>query len=432
MVEITGFKALRYAPSVAGPLATVVAPPYDVIGAAELRELWRRSPHNIVHLILPAGDLPAEEHARGYGLAAERLQAWKGARVLVADPRPALYLYQQRFAFPDGQLRTRKGFFALAGLTEWGGGIYRHELTLPGPVCDRIRLIEACQANLSSIFGLYSDPQQEVIATLEGAASAQPTAEVTDDHGVWHGLWRITDAAALARVAALLRERPVVVADGHHRYTAALEYRRRQQAARPQAARPAPWDYVLSYLGAIEDPGLVILPTHQALHSLDGVSPEQFLTQTSHGLSVCEIPSLVALREALLSPAHASHVALGAVLPGPRYYLIETPRPATSDSPDSLDVSVLRRRLVEPLLERHGAGADLEDHLRYTHDAEEAAGWVTGGQVDVAFILRPTPLEQVRSVALAGQVMPQKSTYFYPKVLSGLVIYDHTAMERLF
>ncbi len=428
MVEIRGFRALRYAPRVVGSLASVVAPPYDVIGAAEQRRLWERSPYNAVRLILPAADLPAEQREQGYRRAAERLQAWKETGALAADPRPAFYLYRQRFTLPGGEIKTRQGFFGLARLTEWGEGIYRHEQTLPGPISDRIRLIESCRANLSSIFGLYSDPQGEVMAVFEAQTAGKPaTGEATDDQGVWHGLWRVDDPAAVAQVSALLRERAVVVADGHHRYTANLEYRRRQRAANPAAPSPAPWDYCLFYFGALEDPGLVILPTHQALSGLDGFAPMAFVERMRSTLIVEEFPSLTSLRDALTLSERREMVAVGVLTAGPRYYLCVAPRPACPQAPEeALDVSVLRHRLVEPLLQQHGAAESLEAHLRYTHDAQEALAWVAAGQVDVAFILRPTPLEQVRTVALAHRLMPQKSTYFWPKLLSGLVIYDHT------
>jgi uncharacterized protein (DUF1015 family) len=441
MVEIAGLRALRYVPDLVGALHSVVAPPYDIIGAPELRRLWSKSPYNVVRLILPAGDLPPERRADGYARAAERLTAWKQAGALQPEDAPAIYLYEQRFRLPDGVERTRRGFFALARLTEWGEGIYRHELTLPGPVSDRIHLLESCQANLSSIFGLYSDPQREIMAALAEAVGEHPPAgELRDDHGVWHGLWPVQDAAVLARVRDLMRTRSIVVADGHHRYTAALTYRNRMHArsiemasghdrdvAHPEAPEPAPWDYVLFYLVALEDPGLVILPTHQALHSLAGVDTARLDGDLGAGMARRALPSLEVLQAALADSALAGDAALGVVLAGPRYYLLQDSRPSDPAAPeDALDVAVLRRRVVEPLLARAGATQDLEGHLRYTHDALEAAAWVAEGHVQVAFVVRPTPLEQVRTVALAHRVMPQKSTYFYPKVLSGLVLYDHS------
>jgi uncharacterized protein (DUF1015 family) len=428
MVEIRAFRALRYAPSLSVSLSDVVAPPYDVIGAAELRRLWERDPYNVVRLILPAGDLAPSQREQGYHLAHTRLRTWKERGVLIPDVQPSLYLYQQRFRLPNGEARTRQGFFALARLTEWGEGIYRHELTLPGPVSDRIRLLAACQANLCGIFGLYRDPQQEVTSLLAAQAHGRPPlGEAVDDQGVWHGLWQITDPHVVQRVTRLLAGRPVIVADGHHRYTAALQYRNRQRLAHPNGAHAAPWDYVLFYLGAFEDPGLVILPTHQVLHTLGGFTPGGFAGQMRRRFLVSEEPALAAMLEKLARLAAAPEVVMGAVVPGTRYYLLQAERPEVPGAPEeSLDVSVLRRWVVEPLLQQHAPGAALEEHLRYTHEAAEAAAWVSTGQADVAFILRPTPLAQVQSVALAHRVMPQKSTYFYPKLLSGLVFYDYS------
>ncbi|MDI7276290.1 MAG: DUF1015 domain-containing protein [Anaerolineae bacterium] len=432
MVDILGFRALRYSPSFAASLSEVVAPPYDVIDPCQLRQLWGRNPYNVVRLILPAADLPPAEHDRGYRLAAERLQSWKDRGILVADAQPSLYLYRQHFRLPSGEERVRQGFFALARLTEWGGGIYRHELTLQGPISDRLRLLNACQANLSSVFGLYSDPHGEVIECLTGAADGlPPISEAVDDRGVWHGLWQVSDPRVLRAVAGLVRDRPVVVADGHHRYTAALEYRNRQRARGRNGRDHAPWDHVLLYLGALEDPGLVVLPTHRVVHSLRGFAPARFVAAMQEGFAVHEQPSLAALLERLASLVDAPGVVLGAALQGARYYLLETARPASPQAPEeALDVSVVRRRIVEPLLAQHRADADLAAHLRYTHDASEAAAWVSTGHADLALLLRPTPLEQVRSIALANRVMPQKSTYFYPKLLSGLVFYDYALWQE--
>lgn len=425
MVEIRAFRALRYGPRFATRLSEVTAPPYDVIGAPELRQLWERDPHNVARLILPAGDLsPAE---RGYQLAAQRLRAWKESDVLVADAQPSLYLYRQSFRLPTGEARTRQGFFALARLTEWGEGIYPHELTLPSPVSDRVRLLDACQANLSSVFGLYSDPRQEIAGVLSAAAEGrEPVAEVLDDYGVGHGLWAVSDPAAVQRVAALLRERPVVVADGHHRYTAALQYRNQRRQEGPDGGQAAPWEYVLLYLGALEDPGLLVLPTHQALHGLSGLGAERLVAELRARFTLQEEPALATLLEKMATLDGTSEVVLGALVQGSRYYLLRAARPERPGAPEeSLDVSVLRRWAVEPLLEACGSPAGLEAHLRYTHEAHEAAAWVGDGQADVAFILRPTPLAEVQSVAVAGRVMPQKSTYFHPKLLTGLVFYSY-------
>ena len=430
MVEIIGFPALRYAPTRVGSLAGVIAPPYDVIDDEELRRLWASGPHNAVRLILPAGDLPPAERSGGYGLAAERLRAWKEQGILVPDPQPSIYLYRQRFTLPGEGPRVRQGFFALVRLTGWGAGIHPHEGTLPGPVCDRLQLLEACQANLGSIFGLYADPQQEVMAALlEGVDERAPAAEGVDGHGIWHGLWPVSEPGVLRRVTSLLRQRPVVVADGHHRYTAALTYRDRKRAADGAAGQVSPWDYALFCLYAFEEPGLVVLPTHQVVAGLRGFDADRLAAEPD--LTGHELPSLAALLEALARPAPADVAVVGVVVRGPRYRLLELERPAQPATPEeALDVSLLRRRLVEPLLRRHGAGTHLEPHLRYSHQAEQAAAWVVAGQADVAFLVRPTPLDQVRAVALAGRLMPQKSTYFYPKVYSGLVFYDHTVWTR--
>lgn len=432
MVDISSFRALRYAPAFAASLSEVVAPPYDVIDQAQLRRLWEQNPYNIVRLILPAGDLSPAERERGYRLASQRLRAWKDAGILVPDEQPSLYLYRQQFRLPNGQEKLRQGFFALVRIVDWGDGIYRHELTLPGPISDRLCLLDACQANLCSIFGLYSDPQGEVIESLARAVGYRPpVSEAVDDRGVWHGLWPVSDAASLRAVSELMRDRPVIIADGHHRYTAALEYRNRRRAAGDGGEGAAPWDYVLMYLDALEDPGLVVMPTHQVMHSLKGFAAAGFLARMEHRFGALEQPSLAALLEKLVQLQDAPEVILGAVLRGARYYLLTAARPVSPMAPEeALDVSVLRRWAVEPLLKEHGGNGELESHLRYTHDAAEAAAWVSTGQADVAFLLRPTRLDDVRSVALANRVMPQKSTYFYPKLLSGLVLYDYALWQE--
>jgi uncharacterized protein (DUF1015 family) len=393
MAAVRPLAGFRYDPARVGDVGQVLAPPYDVITPAEQAELYARSPHNVIRLILP------REAERGPA-AARTLREWVDSRILVPDPEPALYLYSQRFSLPDGTTRRRDGVICRLRLEDFASGIVRpHERTLPGPKADRLAILRATGANLSAIFGLYARPREPVRELLGGAALGQPLIDVSG----WHQLWRITDATAIDRFVRALAAETIVIADGHHRYETALAYRDERPGS--EAAR-----WVLAYLANMEEEGVVILPTHRLVRGP--------LRAGGDGLEAALRTTFAV--ERLGAPARRAAGEIDCVLPDRRLRL--RPLPAAADFLRdlpvvlrTLDVEVLRRTILAPLLGVE-AGA-----LDFTHDDDEAADAVATGRAAVAFLVNAPTIAKVREVCLAGEVMPEKSTYFYPKIATGLV-----------
>ena len=393
MAAVRPLAALRYDPARAGDLGQVLAPPYDVITAAEQAELHARSPYNVIRLILP------REAERG-AAAAQTLREWIAAGILAPDPEPALYLYTQQFSLPDGSTRRRDGLLCRLRLEDFSSGVVRpHERTLPGPKADRLALLRATGANLSAIFGLYARPGEPVRELLGGQKLGAPLVDVSG----WHQLWRVTDASVIARVQAALAPETIIIADGHHRYETALAYRDQQPGN--EAA-----GYVLTYLANMEEEGVVILPTHRLVRGplgLDAAALEARLGESF-------------VLEALDPRRRRVAGEIDCVLPARRLRLRAGPaaRERLRGLPPvlrGLEVELLRRAILEPILDVRPEGLD------FTHDDEEAVAAVEAGRAAVAFLLNPPSMAQVREVCLAGEVMPEKSTYFYPKLATGLV-----------
>jgi len=426
MVDVQPFCGLRYAPSLAGP--DVLAPPYDVIDEPLHRALLARSPFNVVRLILGEPSGSADWHDAAGCL----LRHWQAEGILARDRRPSFYGYRQTFHAPDGSLLTRSGLVARVRLAPWGEGIHRHEHTRSAPREDRLRLMRATGANLSPVFGLYRDPDGALRRWLRPPKG--PALEGALD-GVREMFWPISDAAALREVPRAFAGREIVIADGHHRYETALAYRDERNAGLPadeEAARPdlpgRPWDYVLMLLVAAEDPGLLVLPTHRVIMGGEPVPPQQLLRSLTTQFIV-EPVERGTLREAAAAAAGVG-TAMGLCMNGSGRWLLRLRDPAAPlrlapvhrAEIAALDVSVLQNLVLSPLLGITPQALDSGDAVRYTISEEEACSEVVTGRARAAFVLNPTTVEQVWSAALAGATMPQKSTYFHPKPLTGLVI----------
>jgi uncharacterized protein (DUF1015 family) len=403
MATIEPFRALHYDLDRVGGLQPVVAPPYDVIDAAQRAELVSRSPHNVVEIDLPQGDDP-------YAHAADVFEQWQRDGILVRDDEPALWALEQDYTGPDGQRRTRHGFFARVKVEDYGPGRIRpHERTHPGPKEDRLRLTRATHANLSPIFSLYDDPAGAAWGALAPQLETEPWASVTDEDGTVHRLWRVTDPAALAAVQEALAPAELLIADGHHRYETARVYHAEGGAG-----------HVLMCLVALQDPGLTVFPTHRLLTA---VRDREKLRET------IERDFEIAPTDAL-EPTGDGPVRMGYLDAHHRRPLMLTLRdPATvaaalPDKPEpyrGLDTAVLEALVLHGAL---GMSEDDISHLNgldYARDTEQARERVEAGTAEAAFFMRATPVEQVRDVAATGESMPPKSTYFFPKVLTGMV-----------
>ena len=400
MADVRPFRALRYT-AAAGPLGTLVSPPYDVISAEERRGYLAVSPYNAVRLILPEV---------GYDEVAGLIAAWRDDGVLDRSDEPVLIAWTQSFTLGDGVPRERRTILAAVGLEPYEARVVRpHERTHAGPKEDRLRLTRAVRTNLSPVFGLYPDAEGAAWAAV--APAGEPDAEVRDAEGTVHRFWRVSDPAAAAGVAEAMRDRWILIADGHHRYETALAYREEVRAA---GGGDGPHDRVLMGLTALDDPGLVVLPTHR------------LLTRWPEGADAAFDAAPVAGLEELLAALEAAPEdgpALGLVTAdGMR--LLTAPARAGLSPAGRLDVAALEREILVPHLGADQAALAHDEVLSYTKDAAEAAGLVASGAIAAALILRGIPKSAVAEVAEAGETMPQKSTYFFPKLLTDVAFHS--------
>ena len=428
MAEIAPLTPLRYDPDkLPGGLASVVAPPYDVINAAQRAELAARDPHNVVRLILPEG----EGEAR-YANAAALLAGFRASKVLVRDPEPAYYRYDQTFTPPgDGQARpiTRRGFLALVKVVPFSARIVLpHERTLSGPKEDRLKLFRATQTNLSPGFMLYRDPANALRAPLQ---AARPIAEFRTQDGIQHALAKVSDAEAVRAITAQIAASSLLIADGHHRYETALRYAGEVDAPSPRSESK----YFMTFLVNGDDPELVVFPTHRFVHSLPSFSVNELLALAretfevrllapgaSAGAITQELRAAGAKGPALAAAAATGEVAILAL----RKDVDLARHPTLGQVPAVLrrtDVALLHAGILEHLLGITREAQAARTNLLYPQDTAGALGDLRAGKGQVLFVMNATPVAHVREVAEAGEVMPQKSTFFYPKVLTGLAIH---------
>jgi len=425
MPIVRPFRAIRYDPAVVGSIASVVAPPYDVIGREEQSRLYETSPYNVVRL-----DLSRESDR--YRAASALFREWRASGALTRDAEPAFYLYSQRYQPKGDDVRERFGFFARLRLEKFESGkVLPHEKTLASAKADRLELQRACRANLSSIFGLFSAPGftlDDATASVRGA----PGVDFTDAAGVRHRMWRVTDPRVQRELASRLEDRTVYIADGHHRYETALRYRDEMRDETGRRSGDEPFDYVLAYLVNMAEPGLVVLPTHRLLGSLD-LAVEALLERLRACFRVEESPKADGASAFLrkLGPRDANERRIGIALRGEAPFFVLATRDGENDhrlagsaARRHLDVSLLHGLILEGPGSILGLDAHREaeaGRLVYTKDGEEAVARVESGEFAAAFLLNATRVDEVRQVSEAGETMPEKSTYFYPKVLTGLV-----------
>ncbi|MGA8159860.1 MAG: DUF1015 domain-containing protein [Acidobacteriaceae bacterium] len=442
MARIFPFRALRY--NLAQVSAEdVVTQPYDKITPAMQQAYYQRSPYNLCRVILRMPEL-FDQEGDAYTNAAGDFAAWREAGILAQEWQPCVFAYSQRFLVP-GQpdvLRERRGFIALGELCDYSQGVvFRHEQTLSKPKSDRLNLLRATRAHFGQIFTLYSDPARSAEEVLFGngaAGETLPEIEVTDEYGVLHRVWKVSDPAKISLVAAAMDDKKLIIADGHHRYETALTYRKerapgataesceRMGAGLPQPAFPEAAT-MMTFIN-MDSEGLVILPTHRVVFGLADLAMGSLLEKAEpyfeiEGLAERDTAAAMTRLNAVQGTAFVAVTGQG-------WYLFKAKPEAVAEAlrdlparQRKLDVVQLHGLILEKLLGISAEAIREQTHLRYVRDAAEAADAVCRCEANAAFLMNPVTMEQLREVAFAGEVLPQKSTDFYPKLLSGLAIY---------
>lgn len=434
---VAPFQGIFYNQDKIASLADVVSPPYDVIADDLQNELFERSPYNFCRL-----DLPKESGEARYEQAKSVFDQWQAEGVLVQDDKPSIYVHHHHFQLPSGERLVRKGFFAARRIEDFSeGGIKPHEKTLDGPKSDRLNMTRATKTNLSPVFSLYADPDKAVQGNFERMTQTTPIMDFVTTEGERHQVWRVSEEAALHSVNEFFQNTPLFIADGHHRYETALNYRN-EIAQSEELDENAATRFLLMYFSNLNDEGMVVLPIHRALHSLDGVTVEDLLAKLKPLFDVQEVPfsdhddRLAMLAKLGEEGRHAFWVVPKG---SDKSYLISVSHDdwlatdCAKSLPESLaqlDVAVLHQYIFGDCLGLSEESQAKQENLIYWKSTEKALAETSSGRCDMTFILNPTKIEQVQLVADDGHKMPQKSTFFYPKILSGLVLHSVATDDR--
>jgi uncharacterized protein (DUF1015 family) len=439
LAKIAPARGLYYNPQKVADLSLVATPPYDVITPEEERRYRERHPYNVIRLILPTG----EGRVDRYQEAARYMQAWEKEGVLIRDRKPSLYPYQQVFTSPAGEIKQRNGFISLIKLEPWGqGSVIPHEGTSPKPIEDRLRLMEACGANLSQVFALYSDPAGAVAEQLTPVWNSSPRYEFRDDDGVVHRLWQADDRTVIAAVTQEMEDKTLLIADGHHRYKTALMYRDKMRERYPSYTERSPFEYTMLYLTPLEGEGLLILPTHRLVILREPFDLEGFYTALKKYFSLRvftfdDTGGEKGAREDFfkaLDNRNPDRYTFGLYIGSEKRYIqlifkeevnVKELLKGYPEVLQELDVTLVDGFIIKGLLK-----VDQEE-VGLSKGRNEALEEVHEGRYSAAFLLNPPSIRQVKRVVDAGEVMPRKTTFFYPKVATGLVIYKIVPNEEV-
>ena len=435
MADIHPFRALRYDLQRV-PASQVVTQPYDKITPAMQERYYAAGPYNLVRIILGRRESQDSGNSNVYTRAAAYARQWRVEGIFRQDSEPSIYVYSQTFTAPSGKRFERRGFIALGRLEDYSAKVvFRHEQTLSKPKADRLDLLRATRTHYEQLFLLYED-SGEIDSLLK--PNSAPAIDVDDEYGVAHRVWQISDPGVIASVQKKMRDKKLIIADGHHRYETALNFRNECRATAGTSSNPqAPYEFVMMTLVNMNDPGLLVLPTHRVVHSLDSFSVDEFQKFSSQFFTVEEIdPAINAVRATALLREQEQEKEQGRTgtallaVTATRAFLLHSPKAAgakffagLSPRQQALDVVQLHKCLLEGVLQLSEESIRNQQNLSYLRDASEALEQVRKGAANIAFLMNPCPVPQVRDIAFAGEVMPQKSTDFYPKLLSGLTAY---------
>ena len=428
MIRIAPFRGVLYNPKKVRDLARVIAPPYDVISPAEQERLYKKSPHNFVRL-----DLSQEPES--YDAVAQTFNEWQAQGIFERDAQPAIYFLSQRFKLKSGEEKIRQGFIALIELQESAGDIRPHEKTHDAPKEDRLKLMLACQAQLSPIFALYAQPKQTINRILSVAIEGlAPSIEVEQDNGDVCTMWRITDPEVIQKVRREMHDQQLLIADGHHRYEATLNYRDHMRGQRGQWSGQESFNFIMTYCANIDDENVAILPTHRLVRGyahkpfleLEEALQTHFYVEQHPKTPEGKISFLKALKTAA-----RKHRVIGASFKrDPRYLILRLKNKRImqrlakdlSAPLRELDVTTLHFLILEHILAMPPALQESGDTIQYWQDEELVLQTLEKEDFQAAFILNATKAEEIQAIVAGGEKMPQKSTYFYPKLPSGLVV----------
>lgn len=426
MAEVYPFQGYRYNPEKVGDVNRVVSPPYDKIDEEEREDLANNSIYNIVRIILSKAKNEGEDK---YERAGSNLQEWIDEGVLQRDEEPGFYAYYQEYE-AEGEKRVRKGFIGL-GKIEEGEGVKAHEETMSGPKADRLRLLRATEANFGQIFMLYSDPDNEVTDVMDEAKGEKSVLEVKDKYRNTHKLWKITDDETIEQIKKQMEDKSLYIADGHHRYETALNYRNECREKGWESPESGGFDTRMMTFVNVDDPGLSILATHRLLHDLKNFRPHGVLDKAREHFSIARYDEREDLLEKLDADRGEKHT-FGYRAKDDKAYWSLTLRdesimadllPDKSVAWRSLDVAILHKLVLEKYLGIDKEALEEKRNLEYVRGREKALDMLKEGGYQGAFIMNPTRIDQVKEVADKGEKMPQKSTDFYPKLLTGPVIH---------
>ena len=429
MTEVRPLRAYRYSSTKVGDLGLVVAPPYDVVSVEEREELYTRSPHNVVRLEAPLEQSGDNSGSNRFTRAALTLASWVQQGVLVQDSEPTFYLARHGFVH-EGQSYSRRSLFGAVGLEPWEKGVIRpHEHTHEEPKRERSELLEACQTNISPIMALYDEPQGQIATLLDQQEHQPPLARLTTPEAGEHLLWAIKSRDSIAFLMQAFASLPLYIADGHHRYETALWYREKLRSSRKGTGGRAPEDFTLAALVPFSDPGLLALPIHRLLRGLSLESLGRRCTTLGLERGAIAPPSSLDSLLRLIKGLDGNSFALYSM---ERFEVLSIPRSLDrgaffpghlSSAWRDLTVAYLHTALLHPVLGMDDSQAEKEGHLAYAESAAEAINQVQTGEYQIALFLPPVSLSLLRQVADGGERMPPKSTYFYPKLATGLLMY---------
>jgi uncharacterized protein (DUF1015 family) len=402
MSVVTGFRGFRYNPKKIDDVIKVLAPPYDVISREEQEELYRVSPYNVVRLILSKCD-----GEKKYSEAGETFRNWISDNVLIQDTEPSIYPYHQEFNIDGKQIR-RRGFIAAVRIEDFSTKIILpHERTFPKPKMDRLKLTLACKANLSPVFSIYSDPEGLIEKDIDKRING-PLIDSLYKDGVRNWLWKISDQDLISKIKTRMSDCNLLIADGHHRYETALEYRNLKTKDPGTGSGERPYEYVMMYLSRAEDDGLLINPTHRVLKNLDSLDLENFIQKIGERFNIKRID----FNEAVSSIGHREFLM---VTKDTESVIKVSPKNLFPESYKNLAVMLLHNVVLEEII------TEEKSEIFYTKSIKEVSELVKSGQYVLGFILPPLTALDIFEVVLAGEKLPHKTTYFYPKILSGLV-----------